>query len=52
MDRAERRAFSNAIRAMEAVCYLLTALELPIHEAGLKRVQRNPVIRDYLDADK
>jgi hypothetical protein len=49
-DRAERRAFSKAIHAMEAFCYLLTALELPIHEAGLKRVQHNPVIRDYLDA--
>lgn len=49
-DEAEFRAFSKSVGAMEAICYLLTALELPIHEDGLKRVQRNPVVRDYLRA--
>ena len=50
VDKAELRAFSNATCAMEAICYLLTALDLPIHENGLKRVHRNPVIRDYHNA--
>ncbi len=49
-DDAEFRAFSKSVGAMEAICYLLTALELPIHEDGLKRVQSNPVVRDYLRA--
>jgi hypothetical protein len=49
-DKAESRAFSKSIYAMEAICYLLTALDLPIHENGLQRVHRNPVIRDYHNA--
>lgn len=50
VDEVEFRAFSKATYAMEAICYLLTALDLPIHEDGLKRVQHNPVVRDYLNA--
>jgi hypothetical protein len=49
-DEAEFREFSKSVRAMEATCYLLTALELPINEGGLKRVQSNPVVRYYLHA--
>jgi hypothetical protein len=41
------RIFVKSIRAMEALCYLLTALDLPINGAGIKRVRDNPLIRDY-----
>ncbi|MBR0773314.1 hypothetical protein JQ625_00580 [Bradyrhizobium diazoefficiens] len=44
---AQFRAFSKSTRAMEALCFLLTALDLPISEEGLSRVRANPVIRDY-----
>jgi hypothetical protein len=44
---AEFRAFSKSTRAMEALCYLLTAFDLPIFETGIKRVKSNPLIRDY-----
>ncbi|UPJ49595.1 hypothetical protein IVB30_42995 [Bradyrhizobium sp. 200] len=44
---AQFRAFSKSTRAMEALCYLLTALELPIPEEGIPRVGANPVLRDY-----
>jgi hypothetical protein len=44
---AEFRPFSKSTRAMEALCYLLTALDLPISEEGLTRVGSNPVLRDY-----
>ncbi|WP_271591823.1 hypothetical protein [Bradyrhizobium sp. CCBAU 65884] len=44
---AQFRAFSKSTRAMESLCYLLTALELPIPEQGLSRVGANPVLRDY-----
>ncbi len=44
---AEFRAFSKSTRAMEALCYLLTALELPIPEQALSRVGSNPVIEQY-----
>ncbi|TWB93206.1 hypothetical protein FBZ93_111245 [Bradyrhizobium macuxiense] len=44
---AEFRAFSKSTRAMEALCYLLTALDLPIGSEGLERIRSNPVVRDY-----
>jgi hypothetical protein len=44
---AEFRAFSKSTRAVEALCYLLTALDLPIGEEGLKRIGSNSVLRDY-----
>jgi hypothetical protein len=44
---AEFRAFSKSTQAMEALCYLLTALELPIGEDGLNRIGSNSVLRDY-----
>lgn len=52
MDKAEFSVFSKSTYAMEAICYLLTALDLPIHEQGLQRVQYNPIIRDYRNAYK
>jgi hypothetical protein len=44
---AEYRSFSKSTRAMEALCYLLTALGLPISEEGIKRFKSNSLIRDY-----
>ena len=44
---SEFRAFVKATRAVEALCYLLTALGLPINEAGIKRLRDHPLIRDY-----
>jgi hypothetical protein len=44
---AEFRAFSKSTRAMEALCYLLTALDLPISEKGMRRIGSNPLVRDY-----
>ncbi|UPK05727.1 hypothetical protein [Bradyrhizobium sp. 170] len=44
---AQFRGFSKSTRAMEALCYLLTALELPIPEEGIPRAGSNPVLRDY-----
>lgn len=44
---SEFRAFVKATRAVEALCYLLTALDLPINEAGIKRLRDHPLIRDY-----
>jgi len=46
----EFRAFNKSTLAMEALCYLLTALELPISEEGMKRVRHNPLVRDYHNA--
>jgi hypothetical protein len=51
-DDAEFRAFSKSIKALEALCYLLTALGLPISENGKKRIMCNPIIRDYLACDR
>jgi hypothetical protein len=44
---AEFRAFSKSTRAMEALCYLLTVLDLPINGAGIERMRSNPLIQDY-----
>jgi hypothetical protein len=46
----EFAAFVKSTRAMEALCYLLTALDLPISTAGLGRTGSNPIVRDYRDA--
>lgn len=46
-NEGEFTAFSKSTRAMEALCYLLTALDLPISSKGLARVGANPVVRDY-----
>ena len=44
---AEFRAFSKSIRAMEALCFLLTAYGLPIIREGIERVRSNPLVREY-----
>ncbi|MDJ1463416.1 hypothetical protein [Nitratireductor sp. GZWM139] len=46
----EYRAFSKSTRAMEALCYLLNALDLPISPDGAERVRNNPLVRDYHEA--
>lgn len=46
-DRSEFLKFSKATRAMEALCHLLTAIELPMNKNGLKRIKSNPVIQSY-----
>jgi hypothetical protein len=43
----EFRAFVTSLRATEALCYLLTALDLPINKAGIERLRYHPLIRDY-----
>jgi hypothetical protein len=43
----EFSSFAKSTRAMEAFCYLLTALDLPISVKGLERARSNPVVRDY-----
>jgi hypothetical protein len=42
----EYNAFAHSTRAMEAICYLLTALDLPISAEGKKRLASNPLVRD------
>ena len=46
-DESEFRAFVKSICAMEALCFLLTAYDLPIHAAGIKRAHFHPFISDY-----
>jgi len=43
----EFRDFSRSTGAMEALCYMLTALDLPLSAEGLDRIRRNPVVQDY-----
>ncbi len=44
---AEFTAFSKSIHAIEALCYLLIAVTLPISEAGRHRTGANPIVQDY-----
>ena len=44
---SEFRAFAKAIAALEALCILLTAYDLPINDEGIGRMRSNPLIRDY-----
>ncbi|MCZ6623218.1 MAG: hypothetical protein O7B35_03125, partial [Deltaproteobacteria bacterium] len=46
-DDSEFRAFVKSVYSMEALCFLLTACDLPINADGLKRAHSNPFIRDY-----
>lgn len=46
-DEAEFRAFLKSITALEALCMLLMAFDLPINTEGIARMRFNPVIRDY-----
>lgn len=47
VDDVECRAFVKSVYAMEALCFLLTARDLPITAAGVERAQSNPFLRDY-----
>jgi hypothetical protein len=46
-DDSEFSAFVKSVYAMEALCFLLAAYDLPINAAGFKRAHSNPFIRDY-----
>jgi hypothetical protein len=46
-EEEDFRRLVRAIYSMEALCFLLTAVELPIGEAGLERIRSNPLVRDY-----
>jgi hypothetical protein len=46
-DDSEFRAFVKSVYAMEALCFLLTAYDLPIRAAGIERTQSNPFIKEY-----
>lgn len=42
----EYNTFSASTRVMEALCCLLTAIDLPISKAGIERIAFNPLVRD------
>lgn len=44
------RAFNKSTHAVEALCHLLMAVDLPVPRDGLSRMASNPVIRDYHQA--
>lgn len=46
-DDEEFRIFSKSIYAMEALCFLMTAHDLPINDSGAKRMHHNPFIQHY-----
>ncbi len=41
------RAFAKAVYAMEALCFLLTAKDLPIEEVGVERMRQSPFLQNY-----
>ncbi|CAN1721737.1 ApeA N-terminal domain-containing protein [Hyphomicrobium sp. 1Nfss2.1] len=49
-DQSEFRSFSKCTLAMEALCYLLSAYDLPISNDGISRIGMNPIVRDYRNA--
>lgn len=46
-NEEEFMAFAKSIHAVEAICYLLTAIDLPIPSEGLTRIKYHPVIKNY-----
>jgi hypothetical protein len=46
-DDEKYRAFAKAVYAMEALCFLLTARDLPIEEAGIERMRQSPFLQNY-----
>jgi hypothetical protein len=46
-DESEFRVFAKSIYALEALCFLLTACDLPIHAAAPERAQSNSFIEKY-----
>jgi hypothetical protein len=49
-DDAEYRSFYKSMRAVEAVCLLLTAHELPISEEGIGQLTSHPMVQGYVHA--
>lgn len=49
-DEAEFRSLSKSTLGMEALCYLLSAYDLPISNDGISRIGMNPIVRDYRNA--
>ena len=47
-DTTDVNAFIECTRAIEALCYLLMAVDLPISTSGLRRIRSNPLVRDYI----
>ncbi len=47
-DDQEQLNFMRSVRALEALCYLLVALDLPIGRDGIGRIRRNKFVSDYL----
>lgn len=46
-DEGEGRRFFKATLAMEALCFLLTARDLPMTDAGRQRIWSHPILADY-----
>lgn len=46
-NEKEYRLFSKSIYAMEALCFLLTAYDLPINNDGIERMHNNPLLKNY-----
>ncbi len=46
-DESEWRRFNKATLAMEALCFLLTARDLPMTDAGRQRIRSHPVLEGY-----
>ena len=46
-DEAELHRFHKATLAMEALCFLLTARDLPMTDAGRRRIGSHPVLEEY-----
>jgi len=46
-DDEDLRIFSKSIHAMEALCFLLTAHDLPIINNSVERIHNNPFIQHY-----
>lgn len=46
-SKEEFHEFGKSIAGLEALCFLLTAYDLPINAEGLERIGRNSFIREY-----
>ncbi len=51
-DEEEHKAFDKSVFAVEALCLLLTACDLPLSPKGIEAAARNRVIQDYRLADE
>ena len=48
-DENEWRRFDKATLALEALCFLLTARDLPMTDAGRRRIWSHPVLKGLPD---